>query len=88
MSRGMNFRKIPKILPAGALLLYQQFAKCTRQAGFSDLQFTQSIIRLPGKALNFDQILDNYGGGVFVAYGLGYSKQVDNFREDRENDLW
>jgi len=43
-----------------------QVADCTRQAGFSDLSFSQTILSLPAEAQDFDRVQDGYGDGAFV----------------------
>lgn len=43
-----------------------QVADCTRQAGFSDLTFSQTILGLPAEAQDFDRVQDGYGDGAFV----------------------
>lgn len=43
-----------------------QVADCTRQAGFSDLTFSQTILGLPADAPDFDRVQDGYGEGAFV----------------------
>jgi SAM-dependent methyltransferase len=44
----------------------EQVADCTRQAGFSDLIFLQTILGLPAETQDFDRIQSGYGGGAFV----------------------
>ena len=44
-----------------------QVAGITRQAGFGDLQYKQTIFGLPGIAPDFDRIQDGSGEGAFVA---------------------
>jgi ubiquinone/menaquinone biosynthesis C-methylase UbiE len=43
-----------------------QVASCTRQAGFSDLVFSQTILGLPAVSPDFGRVQDGYGEGAFV----------------------
>ena len=43
-----------------------QVANRTRQAGFGDLVFLQTIMGLPDVTLNFDRVQNGYGKGAFV----------------------
>jgi len=43
-----------------------QVADCTRQAGFGELIFSQTILGLPADSLDFDMVRDGYEEGAFV----------------------
>src|SRR5574341_1612247 len=43
-----------------------QVADRTRQAGFSDLIFSQTILGLPADSPDFDRVQDGLGDGAFV----------------------
>jgi len=43
-----------------------EVADCTREVGFGNLQFCQTIFSLPSEAPKTEQIRDGYGEGAFV----------------------
>lgn len=43
-----------------------QVGECTRQAGFGNLVFSQTILGLPKESPDFDRVQDGYGEGAFV----------------------